>query len=176
MSGRARDASQFRYVEEDDLGGFWWERFRHVCTAIPAAGNHYLEWFLTSRYADLAAGPPYLRPAGADRLRPLLDRVELVVDDLSAYLEAQAPRTFSKANLSDVFEYMSGEASERLLRLVASRMRPGGRIAYWNLLVPRARPESLSTVLAPRGREAQELWAEDRVFFYRAFHVDEIIS
>ncbi|MFL5910396.1 MAG: DUF3419 family protein [Gaiellaceae bacterium] len=176
MNGRARDASQFRYVEEDDLAGFWWERFRHVCTAIPAAGNHYLEWFLTSRYADLAAGPPYLRPGNADRLRPLLDRVEVVVDDLSAYLEAQAPGTFSKANLSDIFEYMSAEASERLLELVASRMRPGGRIAYWNLLVSRARPSSLSTVLEPRSREAQDLWAEDRVFFYRAFHVDEVIG
>ena len=176
MNGRARDASQFHYVEEDDLGGFWWERFRHVCTAIPAGGNHYLEWFLTSRYADLAAGPPYLRPGNAERLRPLLDRVEVVVDDLSAYLEAQAPGTFSKANLSDIFEYLSAEASERLLRLVASRMRPGGRIAYWNLLVPRARAESLANVLAPRSREAQELWLEDRVFFYRAFHVDEVIG
>jgi S-adenosylmethionine-diacylglycerol 3-amino-3-carboxypropyl transferase len=174
MSGSARDESQFRHVEERDMAGYFWGRFRQVCTTTPARGNFYLEWFLTSRYRDLALGPPYLRPENFERLRRLADRVTLVVDDLDGFLRAQPPGAFSKANLSDMFEYLTEETTGDLLKLVASRMRPGGRIAYWNLLVPRARPERLADELVPLREESRALWRQDRVFFYSDFHLDEV--
>jgi S-adenosylmethionine-diacylglycerol 3-amino-3-carboxypropyl transferase len=176
MSGSARDESQFRHVEERDMAGFFWSRFRHVCTTLPAPGNFYLEWFLTGRYLDLALGPPYLRPANFERLRDLADRVTVVVEDLRRVLEERPAGAFSKANLSDMFEYMTEDASAELLELLASRMRAGGRIAYWNLLVPRSRPERLADRLVPLREEADTLWARDRVFFYSAFHLDEVTS
>jgi S-adenosylmethionine-diacylglycerol 3-amino-3-carboxypropyl transferase len=174
MSGSARDESQFRHVEEEDVAGYFWRRFRHVCTTLPARGNFYLEWFLTSRYRDLALGPPYLRPLNFERLRELAERVTVVVDDLSGFLERQPGDAFSKANLSDMFEYLTEEATGGLLERVASRMRPGGRIAYWNLLVPRARPQRLSGGLVPLRDESRALWRQDRVFFYSDFHLDEV--
>jgi S-adenosylmethionine-diacylglycerol 3-amino-3-carboxypropyl transferase len=174
LSGRARDASQFRYVSEQDLGEFFWRRLRYVCTALPARGNFYLEWFLTGRYADLEAGPPFLRPRAYERLRSLVDRVEVVTDDLESYLAQQPPGTFSKAALSDVFEYVSEQATDELLGMLASRMRAGGRIAYWNLLVPRASSERLRSRLRPLRREAQRLWGCDRCFFYGGFRLEGV--
>ena len=174
MSGRARDESQFRYASEEDQAGFFWRRFRHVCTELPTRGNFYLEWFLTSRYSNLTLGPPYLRPANFERLRELADRVTVVVDDLSLFLESQPAGRFSKANLSNVFEYLPEAASDVMMELVASRMRPGSRMAYWNLLVPRSRPDRLADRLTPLRDEADALWRRDRVFFYSAFRLDEI--
>ena len=61
------------------------------------------------------------------------------------------------------------------MRTLATGMRKGGRLAYWNLLVDRRCPESLADVLKPNEDEAKALWEKDRAFFYSAFHLDEII-
>jgi S-adenosylmethionine-diacylglycerol 3-amino-3-carboxypropyl transferase len=167
MAGRARDATQFRYVDTDDAPGHLLRRLRYVCTQLPTRGNFYLEWFLTGRYRDLDAGPPFLRPANFERLRALAGRVTTVEDELSRFLAAQPGGAFSAANLSDVFEYLPEEATTGLLELLASRLRPGGRIAYWNLLVPR----SAGDLPALRER-SRELWQQDRVFFYSDFHLN----
>jgi S-adenosylmethionine-diacylglycerol 3-amino-3-carboxypropyl transferase len=81
---------------------------------------------------------------------------------------------YSKANLSDLFEYLSDEQTEGFLRTLAEGMREGGRIAYWNLLVPRARPESLAHLLKPHPKLAKALWEKDRAFFYGDFHIEEV--
>ena len=60
------------------------------------------------------------------------------------------------------------------MRKLATGMRKGGRLAYWNLLVDRQRPESLAELLTPQTEEAHRLWKRDRAFFYSAFHLDEI--
>jgi S-adenosylmethionine-diacylglycerol 3-amino-3-carboxypropyl transferase len=174
LSGRARDASQFRYVSEHDLGGFFWRRLLYVCTALPARGNFYLEWFLTGHYADLDAGPPFLRPRAFERLRSMVNKVDVVTDDLASYLSEQPAGTFSKAALSDVFEYVSDQETDELLGMLASRMRAGGRIAYWNLLVPRASSEQLRSGLRPLRRESERLWRRDRCFFYGDFRLEEV--
>jgi S-adenosylmethionine-diacylglycerol 3-amino-3-carboxypropyl transferase len=174
LSGSARDESQFRYVEEKDMGAFFWDRFRHVCTEVPARGNLYLEWFLTGRYADLESGPPYLRPESYQRLRELVPRVRVVQSDLIEHLTDADPGAYSKANLSDMLEYLSEDAAGELFDLLASRLRPGGRIAYWNLLVPRRSPERLRDVLTPLDERADELWRGDRCFFYGGFRLEGV--
>jgi S-adenosylmethionine-diacylglycerol 3-amino-3-carboxypropyl transferase len=164
MAGQARDATQFRYVTAQDVPGYFLRRLRYVCTQLPTRGNFYLEWFLTGRYRDLDAGPPFLRPANFERLRALAGRVTIVEDELSRFLAAQPPGAVSAANLSDVFEYVSEDTTAELLELLVSRLRPGGRVAYWNLLVPR----SSSRLPALRGL-SHRLWLQDRVFFYSDF-------
>jgi S-adenosylmethionine-diacylglycerol 3-amino-3-carboxypropyl transferase len=175
LAGRARDATQFRYAEMDDLPGFLFKRLRHVCTQLPTRGNFYLEWVLTGRYADLTAGPPYLRPAEFDRLRELADRVTVVTGDLAAVLESHPAGAFSAANLSDLFDYLPVSTTGELLELMASRLRPGGRIAYWNQSARRSRPGYLADRLLPLRAEARELWRRDRTYFYRAFRLEERI-
>jgi S-adenosylmethionine-diacylglycerol 3-amino-3-carboxypropyl transferase len=163
-----------RYVGEQDTGRLFLERFTRVATAIPTRGNFYLEYVMTGGYADLETGPPDLRPAVFASLPGLLPRLTVVHDEMEAYLEGEPPGSFSKANLSDVFEYMSEEATASLLARLCSRMRPGGRIAYWNLFVPRSRPADLADRLRPLTEEAAALFARDRAWFYGAFHVEEV--
>lgn len=167
MAGHARDASKFRYVDTEDVPGYFLSRLRYVCTQLPTRGNFYLEWFLTGHYRDLHAGPPFLRPANFERLRALTGRVTVVEADLSPFLAGQPRGAFSAANLSDVFEYLADESAAELLELLASRLRPGGRIAYWNLLVPRS-----ARRLPALGELSRELWQQDRVFFYSNFHLN----
>ena len=169
-----RDPAQARYVTEADTGSYLLQRLRHVCTAIPVKGNFYLEYFLTGRYSDLEQGPPFLRPANFERLKGLIDRVQCRTVELESFLHTVPAGSFSKANLSDMFEYMSEPATEHLLATLVDRMKPGGRLAYWNLLVPRSRPASLAHRLEPQPDLAARLWRCDRAIFYSAFHLDVV--
>ena len=78
-----------------------------------------------------------------------------------------------QGNFSDMFEYSSKEAADALFEALANHFAPGGRIAYWNLLVPRAPPSRLKTKLVRLKELSEKLHAKDRVFFYSSFNVFE---
>ena len=55
-------------------------------------------------------------------------------------------------------------------------LRPGARIAYWNLLVPRSRPESLADRIARDVGLGERLLARDRAFVYGGFQVETVLG
>src|SRR5690606_22953914 len=81
--------------------------------------------------------------------------------------------TFSHANLSDIFEYLSPDQTVASLDVLGERMRPGGRIAFWNLFVDRRVPQDHPTLNRLEDLSTK-LWDRDRSWFYRAFHVAEV--
>jgi len=176
MEKQGRDPAQFKYVNEGDVGGYFYERFRGACTGLPLADNFYIACFLTGSYRGLETAPAYLCPGNYARLRDSVDRVSVVTDELERYVRTGPKGTFNKLNLSDIFEYMSEEAAQHLLGALAEWMRPGGRIAYWNLLVPRSSGADQRQLLTPLVDLADSLWRQDRSWFYRAFHVEEVAS
>ena len=171
-----RDEAQLKYAAIDDIGAHFLERFRHSLTRVPARGNHYLEYNLTGQYRDLTQGPTFLRPQAFQTLKERLDRIEIVEGELETFLLSRPKAAFNKVNLSDVFEYMSADHSEQMFLLLADRLPAGGRIAYWNLLVPRRPSQALSARLRPLDTVAHALWLRDRAWFYRSFHIDEVMA
>jgi len=174
IASTGRDPAQLKYVGLGDLGEHFLERFRHSLVSIACAENYYLEYNLLGKYRDVESGPFYLRAANFERLKGLVDRIHLVTDELEHYVAARPAGSFNKANLSDVFEYMSEEASQHMFAVLARCMRAGGRLAYWNLLVPRAPEASLQHRLKPLTETSERLHAIDRTWFYRSFHIDEV--
>jgi len=175
MASHGRHPAQLRYVRERDFGRYFMARLRHVCTRQRLRGNPYFESLFTGGYRDLRSAPPYLRPSAFGRLKGLVGRVRVVTAELRSFLEACPEGEFSKANLSDVFEYMSEAQTQDTLDRLASRLRPGGRLAYWNLFVPRHRPPALSGRLRRRTALAGTLFWRDRSMFYRSFEVEEVL-
>jgi S-adenosylmethionine-diacylglycerol 3-amino-3-carboxypropyl transferase len=176
IASTGRDPAQLKYVGLGDLGEHFLDRFRHSMVNIESTENYYLEYNLLGKYRDVESGPFYLRSANFHRLKGLVDRIQLVTDELEHYIVSQPKGRFSKANLSDVFEYMSDEASQRMFGVLAGRLRAGGRLAYWNLLVPRVPEASMRDRLKPLTETSERLHAIDRTWFYRSFHVDEVQS
>ncbi len=173
IAKNGRDPAQFRYVEHDCLGSHFLQRFRHTCTQQWLRHNHYMEYFLTGTYHDLEAGPLCLRPTQYDILKGLIDRIQIIHADLESYLGTLPPASLSYAALSDLFEYISPEASDHLFAQLADKIRPGGRIAYWNLLVPRRSPQTLLAPWHHLDDLSERLIKQDRAWFYQAFHVEE---
>jgi S-adenosylmethionine-diacylglycerol 3-amino-3-carboxypropyl transferase len=53
--------------------------------------------------------------------------------------------------------------------------RPGARLAYWNTLADRHRPDFMADRLRSLDELSQSLHARDKAFFYCAFFVEEIV-
>ena len=168
---RGRDPSQMQYVGDDiDVTAHLLTRLRWACTELPVAGNVYVQRFFRGVETD----SPYLRRDAYPRLRRLASRVEIVTAELSDYLSTQPAGSFDHAGLSDLFEYLASDATAAVADNLGRVVRPGGRIAYWNLFVPRA--ASATTVrLKFLDSLSKGLWASDRAWFYRAFRVEEVM-
>jgi len=173
MGQLGRDPAFFQYVE-GSVADRILARTRHALTELDPAENPYLQWILTGRHTT--ALPFALRPENFEAIRANLDRLEWRCQPIEAYLDEVGERGIDRFNLSDIFEYMSPEAYEALLDRLARAGRPGARLAYWNMLAPRRRPESLSHRLRPLTDEAERLHRQDKAFFYSAFVLEEVIG
>jgi S-adenosylmethionine-diacylglycerol 3-amino-3-carboxypropyl transferase len=173
MGRMGRDPSFFAYVEgsvSDRILG----RAKHAVTELDPAANPYLQWIMTGRHTT--ALPMALRREHFDTIRANLDRLEWRCQSVEDFLASREPRSVDRFNLSDIFEYMSPENYHRLLEQIVAGARPGGRLAYWNMLAPRSRPESMANRLRPLPELAGRLHLQDKAFFYSRFVVEEVLG
>lgn len=173
MGSLGRDPEFFRYVEgsvaERILG-----RTRHALAVLDPSENPYLHWILTGTHGE--ALPETLREENFGLIREAIrdGRFEVAPVSLEAFLASSPERRFDAFNLSDIFEYMSEANTAALLGIIADASNPGARLAYWNMLAPRSRPETMADRLVPCDDEAKRLFEEDRAFFYSRFVVEEV--
>lgn len=168
-----RDPSLFEHVQ-GHVAERLLARSRHALTELDPAHNPYLQWILTGHHRT--ARPLALRAEHFDTIRNRLDRLEWHQTSLEAVLDEADTNSVDAFNLSDVFEYVSWGHYQRLLAQCAEVGCPGARLAYWNLFVPRHRPDSLSDRLTPRRNRATELHARDKTFFYGAFVLEDVVA
>ncbi len=172
-----RDPEFFRYVD-GSVADRILKRTEYALTVLEPAANPYIHWILTgyhnpgSRPGLPAVLPVALREENFEPIRRNLDRLLWRCSSLEESL--QGDQKFDCFNLSDIFEYMSPSSYEELLRLIVSSALPGARLAYWNMLAPRRRPESLAAVLRPLSELSEQLFARDQAFFYSALVVEEV--
>jgi len=173
MGRVGRDPSFFRFVE-DDVAASISARVKRGLTDGDPAVNPYLHWIVLGRYH--APLPHAWRAENFDAIRRHLDRLELRQQSVEAALATASDASYDRFNLSDVFEYISEPASERVFDDIARCGRAGGRVAYWNMMVPRRRPQRLATRLRCLDDESRRLHQRATTFFYGAFWVDELTA
>ena len=172
MGRMGRDPSFFRYVKGSVSDRFL-ARGRYATTALNPAENPYLQWILTG--AHPTALPFALRPENFEVIRAHLDRLEWHCEPMEAYLERAGELRFGAFNLSDIFEYISEENTHQLLKRIVRSGKSGARLAYWNTLADRHRPDFMAGQLRSLPELSQALHARDKAFFYCAFVVEEVI-
>lgn len=171
MGRLGRDPAFFRFVDTDVASSIL-ARTRHALTELDPSDNPYVHWILTGTHG--AALPCALRAEHFDTIRANLDRLEWRRQSIEDCLEQLGDHTIDRFNLSDMFEYMSMENYQRVLTRAVAAARPGARLAYWNMLAPRRRPDSMAAELVPQSDLAARLHRADRAFFYSAFVVEEV--
>jgi S-adenosylmethionine-diacylglycerol 3-amino-3-carboxypropyl transferase len=171
MGRLGRDPEFFRYVHEDVAASIL-TRTRHALTELDPSDNPYVHWILTGTHG--AVLPCALRAEHFETIRANLDRLEWRNLSLEDLLQRSGEREFDKFNLSDLFEYVSVPSYHQMLSAIVRCSRPGARLAYWNMLAPRQRPDTMAARLRPLDDLANRLHARDRAFFYSAFRVEQV--
>jgi len=171
-----RDPAFFRYVNEsvaDHLLG----RVRHALGEMDPSSNPYVTWILMGSHQGphREALPHALRPEAFETIRANLDRLEWHLEPLERLVDQGVIEGFHKANLSNIFEYISVENTTALLERLLAAAAVGGRLAYWNMMVPRRGAEYLPSRLRGLKDLSHRLFLEDKAFFYRDFVVEEVI-
>ena len=167
-----RDPEFFRYAE-GPVADRILRRARYAMTELDPAANPYLRWIFKGQHSNENL-PFCLRAENFEAIRANLDRLEWRCCSLDRFLEGSSD-AFDAFNLSDVFEYISLQGYEHLLRRLIQAAKPGARLAYWNFLVPRRRPDSLATFLKPLKELSDSLFRRDKAFFYSDFVLEEVL-
>jgi S-adenosylmethionine-diacylglycerol 3-amino-3-carboxypropyl transferase len=170
MGRLGRDPEFFRYVE-----GSVAKRIRgradYALTALPTHTNPYLTFIFTGNYRN--ALPRYLRPDKLAAVRANMHRLELkqgLIDEVAV----KAGKKFDGYNLSDIFEYLDAATAERIYGALLDASNRGARFVYWNMLVPRQRPEKFARRVSAMSETASQLFARDLAFFYSALVIEEV--
>ncbi|MGB2663437.1 MAG: DUF3419 family protein [Candidatus Acidiferrum sp.] len=167
------------YFKFDDGSSSFAESFlrraRRAICEMPIESNYFLAQYLLTRYWSEEAVPAFLLRENLPVVRERLDRIELVTSPAQEWLGRQPDDSIDCFSLSNICELMSPDETDRCFAEVARTARPGARICFRNLIVPRGVPESLQSEIELQEELSLDLIARDRSFVYsrvRAFVVN----
>lgn len=171
MGKIGRDPAFFDYVKES-TSSFLLRSTEYALTELNPADNPYLHWILLGEYNGVL--PHYLKPENYSKIKANINRIEPRLQSLEDFLDEAAPDSMNSYNFSDIFEYMSHDKYECLLQKAIRAGTNNARLVYWNMMVPRRRPEHLSAQLTDLNDLSNELFKQNKTFFYRDFVVEEV--
>ncbi len=171
----ARQQGMFAYTEGETVADVYRKRLECHLTSIPIQGNYFLHYSLTGGYGSEL--PPYLEEHFYRQLQNLPESaLSISTNNLLTHLRSLADNTYSKFNLSDIFEALSPTENDILWEEILRTAKKGARVAYWNNLVQRTYPHRLSAHFQTNEKSVNELQRKDMVFFYDSFHVHTILK
>ncbi len=147
---------------------FIYEKAQRQLSSTQAQNNHILHYNLCGNFGAIL--PHYLRPENYDIIRENLEALQL----FQAYAGDAGKKygSFDRMNLSNIFEYMDIESFRQVAAGLKKMCLPEGRMAYWNLMVPRRVSEILPEKLYYEKDLSQQLSEMDKGFFYNQFIID----
>ena len=165
---RGIDPRSLRYKDERaSLGSEYFDRFRALCTASPAATNPWLQLFSVGQVRSAACVPAYLTPDGFAAVRARSGDLTIVESDLLSYLRAVPDGQFDRAHLSNVVDWLGPNDFDELLHLLALRAARPARLVWRYIHLERPVPAALEGLLRIDAHLGTELEARDRFPFYR---------
>ncbi|KAG0309109.1 hypothetical protein BGZ98_005221 [Dissophora globulifera] len=170
-----RDPKFFEHVRLD-VGAFLLGKISNGIRNIPIWDNYYAEYVFTGQQGGRNALPDYLVKENYEIIRSRIDRVKLVRADVLKYLESDECGHFDGYNLSDIFEWMGEDLFKTFLTAIHNKGTKDARICYWNLFVPRERPEELKHLIHSEIELSDAATAKDRTYFYRRFVIETVIK
>ncbi|KAG0210624.1 hypothetical protein BGX28_009149 [Mortierella sp. GBA30] len=170
-----RDPKFFEHVRLD-VGAFLLSKISNGIRNIPIWDNYYAEYVFTGQQSGNNGLPDYLVKENYEIIRSRIDRVKLVRADVLKYLESEESGHFDGYNLSDIFEWMSEDLFKTFLTTIHKKGTKDARICYWNLFVPRERPDEIKHLIRSEVELSDNATAKDRTYFYRRFVIETILK
>jgi S-adenosylmethionine-diacylglycerol 3-amino-3-carboxypropyl transferase len=170
------DKAFFKYLKENfSFGDNFAEKTRRALTELPVKENYFLRYILFGNFDERFLSY-YLRRENYELIRSRLDRIKIVTDSCDNYFKSLSADSISKFNFTNIFEWISEEAFEDLLRETSRVAKNGAVITYRNLLVHREHPTRLSNIIESDKILAEQLHKNDLAFIYDNYVVERIIK
>jgi S-adenosylmethionine-diacylglycerol 3-amino-3-carboxypropyl transferase len=141
-------------------------KFRAVMREVPAAGNYFAHIYLRGRYRSSDEAPEYLQAKHYETIRARLGRIKIHTGDAKVWLASMPAGTFDAFGLSNICELMSPADTRRMFEEVLRTARPGARLSFRNLVIPREVPDDLQDRIRLDAELSRGLKAADRSFVY----------
>ncbi|MBN1951038.1 MAG: DUF3419 family protein [Bacteroidales bacterium] len=174
MKKIGRSPAMFRYAENGNISRHYLQKTAVALSRTPVFQNPYLNYILLGSYGQ--DKPHYLRDEVLSAIRGSATRLKIETQDLILFLKAQADDSFSKFNLSDVFEPLSDVQSGMAFQEIVRTGKTGARVIFWNNLVIRDVPAELRTNFREETQLREQLLGEEKIFFYNDLKIYTLLK
>ncbi len=148
------------------VGPHIFNRAEQELQSVHAQQNGFLRYALTAGFGDWL--PHYLRKEIFFSIKENIHKLQLQHAPLDRLLLTQ--KKFDCMNLSNIFEYMNPRVFKNTGTIIINSIAKKGRIAYWNLMVPRSLAVTFPENLLRENTSL--LLKHDEGFFYDRFNLD----
>ena len=103
-------------------------------------------------------------------------KLSIVSSNTLTYLKSVPDNSYTKYNLSDIFEALSDNETNMLWEEIIRTSKKDAVIVYWDNLLSNPVPARFSNIVKSEKQLERKLSSKDRVFFYGDFHIYKIIK
>lgn len=176
----ARKGLSADYFHFDDGSSSFAESFynraKNAFRNLPIKNNYFLSLYVRGKYANLDEVPEYLKDTPFNTIKPRLERVHIHTIEAQNWIDNMPDASIDCFALSNICELMSELETERLFKSVHRTARPGARLIFRNLMIPREVPEALRNAIVKDEHLTGHLQKMDRSFVYgkvAAYNIDK---
>lgn len=173
IMSRYMDPSHFRLIKDIRFGPLIRKQVDHVLRNLPIWENYFVHWVLTRSYPSGSCMPPYLQENNFETIRSRVDRITIVNEEIETFINRHDRWTFSKFNLSNIFDWVDDDSFIAILQEISKKARPNARLCYYNLLHHRVIPDTL-TAFKRKYNFAMKLLQQNRAMGYTNFELYEV--
>lgn len=167
-----KGAHSFAMVDFEDFAGNLNRKRTLGLTRFYNPDNYFMSLMLLGGHYHDKGMSPYLLRENYPKLQKNIGALEIYKGTIGEVLAKDGPATYDRFNLSNIFEWMTNEQFNSIMREVIDLARPDSRMA-WRYTF--ARPRELDAENLDRLEYEPELsdklFKQDRAFIYESFHV-----
>ncbi|MDB5223492.1 MAG: hypothetical protein JWN83_2159 [Chitinophagaceae bacterium] len=154
----------------------FYNRASKVLCDIPVKSNYFLSAYFTGKYNSENEVPLYLKAENYEKIKRNINKIEVITADTKYWLEKMPCSCIDGFCLSNICELMSEEDTKKLFTEVARTAKPGAKICFRNLMIPREIPEELQNIISKNKCVSENLLATDRSFVYSKVAAYDVIK
>ena len=166
----AKKGLNAEYFHFDDGSSSFAESFfrrtRNVLTNIPVQGNYFLALYLLGDYRTPDEIPEYLKETHFETLKSRVDRIENITLDANDFLKQAENNSIDGYAMSNICELKSEQDTELMFSEIVRTAKPGARVIFRNLMIPRDVPESLESKIVKDQGLSKKLQLSDSSCVY----------
>ncbi|MFC1622670.1 DUF3419 family protein [Patescibacteria group bacterium] len=172
LSRFGRSKKMFNYCETKNVGKCFSDRLSIFFTNQLVRDNYFVRYLFTGKYY-YPFYPDYLNKNNFQKLKLSIGCIKIFFGNVSDYIDNLDKEKIYKICLSDIFESFSDKETQKFFDKLAYNIKAGSRVCFWNNLVNRY-PEEKGQLKYLK-EYSDELYKQDKLFFYKKFFIYEIL-